>query len=166
MYKHRFIIDADSLIKLTKISIINKICQSFHCSITKEVYAEVVTQGKERLHQDAFKIEKLVKNRSIKLNKTKPKKMEIRKTLDEGEKSIYLLYKSSKNTMLVSDDNTFLNFLKEEGEKFTTPTRLITLLKSLNIINSKQALVYLNKMKPYIKPETYLRVKDTLGGEK
>lgn len=166
MYKHKFIIDADSLIKLTKASIIKKMCKNFNCSITKEVYEEVVTQGKERLYQDAFKIEKLVQNKSIKLNKTKPKEMEVRKTLDEGEKSIYLLHKSSKNTMLVSDDNTFLNFLKEEEEKFTTPTRLITLLKSLNIIDSKQALVYLNKMKPYIKSKTYLMVKETLREEK
>jgi len=166
MYKHKFIIDTDSLIKLTKAGIIKEVCKNFGCVITREIYDEAVTQGKERLHQDAYKIEELTKKKLVKVSKKKLEDIEIRKNLGEGEKSIYSLYKNSKNTTIVSDDNIFINFLREEKEKFIIPATFITILKSMNRIDSKQASNHLNKMKPYIKPKVYSIIKNNLGGEK
>ena len=166
MYKQQFIIDTDSLIKLTKSSIIKEVCKYFTCFITEEVYNEAVVKGKEGLYQDAFEIEKLIKNNLIKVKKLDEKKITLSNNLGEGEKSTFMLYKKLKNLTIVSDDNTFINFLIEEDAEFIIPTDFITLLKKLNKINMKKAIIYLDNMKPYIKSKVYSRVKNNIGGIK
>lgn len=163
MYKQEFIVDTDSLIKLTKSNIIKEVCKYFNCLISEEVYNEAVIKGKEGLYQDAFEIEKLLENKLIKLRKCrKGKKTEFRNNLGEGEKSIFVLYQNSKNSTIVSDDNTFINFLKEKNADFIVPADFITLLKNLNKIDKVKALSYLENLKPYIKPTIYLKIKKRL----
>lgn len=74
MYKQEFIIDTDSLIKLTKSGIINEVCRNFKCIITEEVYDEAVTKGKIALHKDAFEIEELINKDLIKKGRKRKKK--------------------------------------------------------------------------------------------
>ena len=163
MYKQEFILDTDSLIKLTKADILKEVCKYFNCVITEEVYNEVITKGKEHLYQDAFEIENLFKNKLINLKKCKKEsKIEFRDNLGEGEKSIFIFNQNSKNSIIVSDDNTFINFLKEENIDFIIPADFIILLKKLNKINFKKALNYLENLKPYIKQKVYLSIKDEL----
>lgn len=163
MYKQEFIIDTDSLIKLTKSDIIKDVCEYFRCSISEEVYNEAVIRGKEGLHQDAFEIEKLLKNKLVKLKKCKKeRKIEFRDNLGEGEKSTFILYQRVKNSIIVSDDNTFINFLKKENADFIVPADFITLLKKLNKIDKVKSLSYLENLKPYIKPIVYLNIKKKL----
>jgi len=163
MYKQEFIVDTDSLIKLTKANIIKEVCKYFNCLISEEIYNEAVIKGKEGLYQDAFEIETLLRNKSIKLKKCKEeRKIGCRANLGEGEKSIFGLHKYSKNSTIVSDDNTFINFLKEENTDFIIPANFITLLKRLNKIDLKKALSYLENLKPYIKPEVYFKIKKKL----
>jgi len=163
MYKQEFIVDTDSLIKLTKSEIIKEVCKYFNCVISEEVYNEAVTQGKKGLHRDAFKIEKLLEDKSIKLKRCKKdEEIEFRGNLGEGERSIFILYQNSKNPTIVSDDNTFINFLKEENVNFIVPADFITLLKKLNKVDKLQALNYLENLKAHIKPEVYLKIKKKL----
>ena len=163
MYKQEFILDTDSLIKLTKARVIKDICKYFNCLITEEVYNEAIIKGKEHLYQDAFEIENLLKNKLIKLKKCKKEvKIEFRDNLGEGEKSTFISHKNSKNSIIVSDDNTFINFLKEENVDFIIPADFITLLKKLNKINLKKALDYLENLKPHIKQKVYLHIKKEL----
>lgn len=163
MYKQEFIVDTDSLIKLAKSNIIKEVCKYFNCLISEEVYNEAVTKGKEGLYQDAFEIEELLKNKLIKLKKCgKGKKIEFSNNLGEGEKSTFILYQNSKNSLIVSDDNTFINFLKKENVSFIIPADFIVLLKKLNKIGELKALNYLENLKPHIKPKVYLNIKKKL----
>lgn len=50
------------------------------------------------------------------------------------EKLIYKL-QDLKNSTIVSDDNTFINFLKKENVNFIIPADFITLLKKLDKID-------------------------------
>lgn len=165
MYKHQFIMDADALIKLAKASIIEEICKSFNCSITPEIYTETVTQGKEGLHQDAYKIDELTKRKLLKIHTRQSKELQINRDMGEGEKSIFRIYKSSKNMTIVTDDNMFIAFLREEKADWIIPASFISLLKSLGKLDAKQAMSHLNKMQPYIKPEVYVRIKNNIGGK-
>ena len=166
MYKQQFIVDTDSLIKLTKSGLIKDVCKHFKCVITEEVFNETIIEGKKRLYQDAFEIEKLIKNNSIKLKKIGKKEVELRSNIGKGEKSTFALYQKSKKSTIVSDDNTFINALSKEKANFIIPADFITLLKSLNKISSKKALFYLNNMETHIKPKVYLRIKNNIMEEK
>lgn len=163
MYKQEFIVDTDSLIKLTKSGIINKVCRHFRCTITEEVYDEAVTKGKDALHKDAFEIEKLVKEGLIKVKKKGAEEKFGEINLGQGEKSAFALYKKAKG-IIVTDDNTFINFLKSNKAEFIVPADFLPLIRDLKKINSAEALGYLENIKPYIKPNIYLNIKKTLEG--
>lgn len=161
MYKQEFIFDTDSLIKLTKSGIIKEVIKIFKCTLTEEVYDEAVTKGKYALHKDAFEIEELVNKKLIEIkNKGKDEKLEIA-NLGKGELSSFILHKSSR-AILVTDDNTFISYLKRGDIEFIVPADFLVLLRKLNKIDAPEALNYLNNLKPHIKPEVYLKIKKQL----
>ena len=161
MYKQEFIVDTDSLIKLTKSGIIKEVCKHFKCTITEEVYNEAVTKGKIALHKDAFEIEELINKNLIKIRGKKKEEILEIMNLGKGETSTFTLYKKVKGT-IVTDDNAFINFLKRENAEFMIPADFITLMKKLNKINSAKALDYLNNIKTYVKPKVYSNIKKML----
>jgi len=56
----RLVFDADGLIKLHRAGALSRVVRAFPCAIPRAVFAEVVTRGKARLHQDAQEIEALL----------------------------------------------------------------------------------------------------------
>ena len=163
MYKQEFIIDTDSLIKLAKSGIINEVCRNFKCTITEEVYDEAVTKGKIALHKDAFEIEELINKNLIKIRRKKEEETLETMNLGKGETSIFALYKKAKG-IIVTDDNTFINFLKNNKTEFMVPADFLVLMRNLKKINSAKALSHLENIKPYIKPKVYLSIKKGLEG--
>lgn len=161
MYKQEFIVDTDSLIKLTKSGIINEVCKHFKCTITEEVYDEAVTRGKSALHKDAFEIEKLIDKDLIKVKNAGKEEKPETVNLGKGELSLFRLHKKVK-WAIVTDDNAFINFLKTNKVEFIVPADFLTLMKKLNKMDSTKALNYLNSLKPHIKPKVYLNVKKVL----
>lgn len=157
MYK--LIFDSDGLIKLVKARIIHEVCEKFNCLVTSEVFKETVIEGKKRLYEDAFTIEKLIKQNKIKIKKSDKLKIE---NLGKGESSTLQLSKKI-NAMVVSDDSTFISYLRDNSVPFMTPTNLITRLYKLNYINKTKALDALEKIKPFIKKEIYDKTKNKLS---
>ena len=163
MYKQEFIIDTDSLIKLTKSGIIKEACRHFKFAITEEVYDEAVTKGKIALHKDAFEIEELINKNLIKIRGKKEEETLETMNLGKGETSTFALYKIAKG-VIVTDDNTFINFLKNNKTEFMVPADFLVLMRNLKKINSAEALSYLENIKPHIKPKVYLNIKKVLEG--
>lgn len=161
MYKQEFIIDTDSLIKLTKSGIINEVCRNFKCIITEEVYDEAVTKGKIALHKDAFEIEELINKDLIKKRKKKKEEKLETMNLGKGETSTFVLYKKAKG-IIVTDDNAFINFLKNNKTGFMVPADFLVPMRNLKKINSIKALIHLENIKPYIKLKVYLNIKKVL----
>lgn len=163
MYKQEFIIDTDSLIKLTKSGIIKEACRHFKFVITEEVYDEAVTKGKIALHKDAFEIEELIDKNLIKIRGKKEEETLETVNLGKGETSTFALYKKAKG-IIVTDDNTFINFLKNNKTEFMVPADFLVLMRNLKKINSTKALSHLENIKPYIKTKVYLSIKKILEG--
>ncbi len=69
----KILLDADASIKLSKISIIEKLANTFKIILTKEVYEEQVTIGLERGQPDAERIYQLVKSNKIEIKEVKAK---------------------------------------------------------------------------------------------
>lgn len=156
MYK--FILDSDALIKLTKAGLLEDVCRYYNCIITTEVKNETVDEGKRRLHNDALKIEYLINKKSLKIKDPK-KSRKTKESLGKGEMSTASLYFEGKNRIIVTDDSAFIKYLEENDIKFSIPADLILLMKVANKIDRKTALMYLEKMKDFIKEEVYSDVK-------
>ena len=152
----------------------------FKFAITEEVYDEAVTKGKIALHKDAFEIEELINKNLIKIMGKKEEETLETMNLGKGETSTFALYKKAKG-MIVTDDNTFINFLKSNIMKnnifqdtknlrffreteFMVPADFLVLMRNLKKINSAKALSYLGNIKPHIKPKVYLSIKRILEG--
>lgn len=160
---YNFILDSDALIKLTYSEAIIDICKNYNCFITTKIKEETIEEGKKRFYQDALIIEKLVENKLLKV--IDEKKLEIKEqNLGKGEISVLDLYHSKRNSIIITDDIAFIKYLENKNLLYLIPTALILLLKKQKIIDSKQAINYLEKLKPFIKEEIYKDIKEELKG--
>lgn len=81
--------------------------------------------------------------------------------LGKGETSTFVLYKKAKG-IIVTDDNAFINFLKNNKTGFMVPADFLVPMRNLKKINSIKALIHLENIKPYIKLKVYLNIKKVL----
>lgn len=160
MYK--IVFDSDGLIKLVKAGIFDSI--KLKCIISQQVYREAVVEGKKQLYQDAFEIEKFIKNKKITV---------IKITIDEtipglgkGELSTLLLFKKLKAHAIISDDRKFLKLLDERQIAYIVPTEAIVGLASNKHLEKEKAIQALNKIKNLVRKENYESAVNALGGEK
>lgn len=138
MYKPCFLCDSDALIKLMKATMLKTFAEHFDCIITREIEKEVVTAGKRSLHSDAEEIENLIEKKIITIREVHAIKMD--PTFDrfgKGEISLYVLQKTKKDAIIISDDKTFVNRIREEHIPFITSLDCIRIAFELNIINKK-----------------------------
>lgn len=164
-----FVLDSDGLIKLIKANIIEVLLKNFSCFISKEVYKEVVIEGKKRLYEDAFTIESLVKKGMLKVKEVKEDKKAFKILKDvfelgKGEKSTLYLFFNLKADAIISDDNAFLNILKANSIPFIIPSDIISRLVELKIIDKESGIKALNAIEYYIRRENYLMAKKVIEG--
>lgn len=162
----KIVFDSDGLIKLVKAKCYGKLLKHFTCLISKEVYEETVLRGMERLHDDAFLIEELVKKKMLQVQKVrtnkKAKSILENCNLGKGETSTLYLFFNVEAKTIISDDRVFLNLLLQNNIPFITPTDLIVRLYELKIINKKDAISALSKIKPYVNKNSYNNAKTNM----
>jgi len=164
-----FVLDSDGLIKLVKASIIEALLKDFSCFISKEVYEEVVMEGKKRLYEDSFAIESLVGKKMLKVKEIKKDKKasKILKDIFElgkGERSTLYLFFNLKADAIISDDNAFLKVLKANKIPFIIPSDIISRLVELKLINKELGIKALNAIEHYIRRENYSMAKKVVEG--
>lgn len=166
MYKQCFLCDSDALIKLMKATLLKTFAENFECLITKEIEREVVTDGKKSLYSDAEEIEKLIAEKIIKVKEVQGRKNNPQfDKLGEGEISLYALQKTKKDTIIISDDRTFVNKIREEQIAFITSLDCIKLTFELKIIDKRTALQKLENIKPYCNEMHYQKIRKEIGGD-
>lgn len=164
MYKQCFLCDSDALIKLMKATILKTFAEHFNCIITKEIEDEVVTAGKRSLHSDADEIETLIEKKMITVREIHAPKIEQAfDRLGKGERSLYALQKTKKDVIIISDDKTFVNKIREEHIPFITSLDCIRIAFELHTINKETALQKLENLKPYCNETQYQKIKKQLG---
>ena len=162
MYK--LLLDSDALIKILKAEFLDITVQNFDVITTKEVYDEVVTEGKKGFYQDADKIEKFVKDGKIGIIKTGYKKRKKPKqSFGAGETSVFQAYR--KNSLIVTDDLSFTSYIRKEGMASISSAHLLFILFKKNKLSKSEAYYCLERLKPFIRKEVYEIIKNDLGGK-
>ncbi|MDP2755503.1 MAG: hypothetical protein Q8P40_14090 [Nitrospirota bacterium] len=162
----KLVFDSDGLIKLFKSGCLQIIFQNFACSISREVHEETVIKGMERLYDDAFEIEGLIKKDKLTVevvrNNKQAQNILKHSSAGKGEAASLHLFFNLDATAIISDDRVFLNLLHKNNVPFITPTDLIVRLYVLKLISKKEALDVLNKIKPYASKDSYANAKANL----
>lgn len=162
MYK--VLVDSDSLIKLAKIDLLKYITKVLCVEITEDIYGETVVEGRKRFYQDADNIQEFVDAKKIMIVKKKHKnKVEIKENFGIGELSIIRC--KEKKHIIVTDDIRFTRYLQSNKIMPISSANLIVVLKEKLILTKQQAIEYLERLKPYIRSEVYINVKNDIGGE-
>lgn len=158
----KFVLDADGIIKLAKADVLGLLAAISKCMLPVPVYEEVL-KGKEKLYEDAFVIEELVKTGKIKLIPVKI--IEQRLDLGKGEMSALAGIKKYNADAVISDDRKFLALLDEQGIPYLRPSDVIILLLKKKQLLREGADLALIKLKPFIREEDYNEVRNQIGGK-
>lgn len=159
MYK--LILDSDALIKLTHADILAILCKQYTCIITPEVKRETVDAGKERLYQDAEKIEDMINKNMLQIQQPH-QEISVSRNLGRGELSVLQLSKEIKNTLVVTDDKTFIRELQQQQIPFLIPIDIIALLVHQKKIQKLEALNALENIRPFIDEKEYVYLKNLM----
>ena len=155
-----FVLDTDGLIKLTKSGIIEELAKHRKCLITQEVFNEAVKEGKERLYEDAYVIEDMINRKLILVEKINFEEIE---GLGNGEASSLAIYKKKRCSAIITDDRKFLSLLEEQNIPFIMPVDAIVGLLKRRKTTRKAASDALEKMKPFIREDLYIKAKNEIG---
>ena len=142
--------DASSLILLAKSGVLKDFIQEKKIMIPQRVYEEIIA-GKEKFREDAFLIEKLVKENKIEVVKPNEKiKEQVRKLfgLSGGEQEAISLA-LEKRLSIITDDKKCLNAAKAIGIDFITSLDVIVALYKKRVINKEKALECVDRLEEY-----------------
>ncbi|MBI4146723.1 hypothetical protein HY489_05295 [Candidatus Woesearchaeota archaeon] len=155
-----FVFDADGLIKLARSGVLSAIIAFAKCAIPEQVYQEVM-KGKEKMYEDAFVIERLIEEKSIKVVKIASSDAG---GLGQGERSVLALAKKSRFDAVISDDQKFLKVLESEGISYVIPTDMIAVMAMKRRLTKAQAHEALDAIRPFVRESNYLAAKEMIGG--
>jgi len=159
------VLDSDALIKLTKAGCLGKILGTIDCFISNEVYEETVIDGMKRFYEDAFQIDRLVREGKLKIEETRNNEMAQNilegSKLGKGENSTLHLFFNMNASAIISDDKAFLNILHQNNIPFIIPTDLIVRLYELKILTMAEFMKALDTIKPYVSKHNYDRAKNS-----
>lgn len=144
------IVDASSLILLSKANILETFVSRNDIVIPKIVYNEVA-KGKEKGRRDSLLIEKLVQENRLKIktpSKSIKNKIEKLFNLKRGELEVISLAYNTKNTIL-TDDKKCLNVAKALGIDFIISLDVIIALFKKKTITKERALECINDLEEY-----------------
>ncbi len=155
----RLLLDADGLIKLHRAEVLDRMVKAFRCTVPEAVYHEVVTKGKERLHQDAEEIEYIL-GEGVEVVRTEQAQGET--GLGAGEMAVLTLAAQDQDAIIVSDDRRFLALLTARGLRFLTPADLLVVLARQGILAKGEAKKALERLRPMIRAAAFWEAREDL----
>lgn len=155
----KVIMDADSLIKLTKAKAKEIVLKNIKAYIPPMIFEETVEISKEEGYADAFLIERNLKNGLLEVGKIEEneevEEMISRLGIKGGESDVIRLYRSGGFNVISSDDGKFLGILDALDVPYMTPSSLIIYLFRRKVLLREDAITYINNLKEMISDEEY-----------
>ena len=170
---YRVVLDADGLIKLGKAEVLAPFFGGCEALIPEAVYEEAVIIGKLELYEDAFELEKVLKESRIRTfgARTNPRAGNLLAgvtALGNGERAALHLYHAEEASAILSDDRVLLRFLDENSIPYLTPANVIVRLVEVRRLSPEEGLSALDKSSKLIRRSTYEKAMqdlETLRGD-
>lgn len=165
-----FVVDSDTLIKITNAGAKEAVASVVDLVIPPEVERETVHEGKKGEFPDALRIEKNIQENVLNVSET-PSKEEIEEIIETlrltgGEADVFRLFKAEKCKAIISDDQKFLDLMEDLEVPYITSSALLIYAWKVGGIKKKDCLKFLKKIKPMISEEEYhLSLHELEGGD-
>jgi predicted nucleic acid-binding protein len=156
----KFVFDADALIKLVRAGIFERLAHEN--IISAQVYEEAVVEGKRKLYEDAFHIEKLIEKKRVRVEQTSA--VESIPGLGKGERSALALFTKLNADAIITDDRRFISHLEEKGIPMIIPTEIIVALGVKRVLTKEEAKEALERIRPFVTKENHQRAIEAIGG--
>ena len=107
--------------------------ESHEVLVSEAVYEEAVVRGKQELYEDAFELERLLRDEEVpiirlSLEPQADRLLEGVTSLGAGERNALHLHFAEKADAILSDDRVFLNFLDRNSIPFVAPVNVVVAL--------------------------------------
>lgn len=161
--------DTDALIKLTKASAKEAVCDGFTVVIAPAVRRESVDQGKAGGFPDAVRIEENLEKRLLTVTRSRRSVRSERilreLSLSGGEADTLRLYRAGGADLVVSDDGRFLNILEGLGVPFATPGALLAALVKARKLSAREGMAFLDALVGMVSEAEYLETRRVMEEE-
>ncbi len=165
----KIVADADGLIKLGKSGALATLLSVAEVLVPEAVYQESVVTGKREMYDDAFKLERELREGGAKViqvveNEQAERLLEDAPALGPGERAALRLTYESEADAILTDDRAFLGFLAGAGIRALVPAAAIVLLVERGAVSVEGAVEALRRIEGSIRSEVYEAAMEDLTG--
>ena len=158
------ILDADALIKLNRVGALNLVASSSECIIPVAVYQEAVVDARVAGYLDSDAID-LVVQRHIHVEPTSDLEMvDVPSHFGVGEKHVLALaMRDPQESVVVSDDQVFVNLVRQLEVRFISPIELFPMLLREGAIPLSRARQFIRRFRTHTSERNYIAALSSLS---
>lgn len=158
------ILDADSLIKLNRVGALELVAISCNCVIPDAVYQEAVVNARAAGYLDSEAIDQIVGLYVRIESAVETGQQDIPRQFGAGEKQVLsLAMRNPQFSVVVSDDQAFVNLLRQLEIRFISPIELFPVLLRWGAISITQAREFLGLFRPHTTERNYAAAVSSLN---
>ena len=165
----KVVADADGLIKLDKSGALEALLSVAEVLVPEAVYEEAVVAGKREMYEDAFELERVLREGGAKVveaeeNERAESVLEGAPALGPGERAALRVSYGSRADAVLTDDRVFLGVLAGAGVKALVPAAAIVLLAGRGGLSVEEAEAALGRIEGSVRREVYEAAMEELAG--
>jgi predicted nucleic acid-binding protein len=156
----RIVADADGLIKLGKSGALGALLSRAEVLVPEAVYKEAVVVGKKEMHEDAFELERVLREGGARIvsgidDERAARILEGASSLGAGERAaLHAAFAAGADTVL-TDDRAFLGVLTRAGVAALVPAAAMLSLAEAGAMSLEEAVAALGKIEGSVRREVY-----------
>jgi predicted nucleic acid-binding protein len=165
----KIVADADGLIKLGKSGALAALLSVAEVLVAEAVYEESVVTGKREMYDDAFELERELREGGAKViqaveNEQAERLLAGAPSLGPGERAALRVAYESGAAAILTDDRVFLGFLAGAGMRVVVPAAAIVMLAGRGALSVEGAMEALGRIEGSIRSEVYEAAMEDLAG--
>jgi len=165
----RIVADADGLIKLGKAGALAALLSVAELLFPEAVYAEAVISGKREMYEDAFELERVLREGGERIvgaekNERAERVLEDAPALGPGERAALRVALAREADAVLTDDRAFLGVLAGAGVRALVPSAAIVLLAGREVVSVEEAVEALESIEGSVRREVYEAAMEELVG--
>jgi len=163
--------DADGLIKLGKSGVLPLLLSATEILVPAAVYEEAVRAGKKEMHEDAFELERTLRDGGAEVVSDAEggggeveELLKDASSLGAGERGAFRILHARGADAVLTDDRAFVNLLRRTQTRVLLPAAAIVLLARSGRIAAEDAIAALGRIEHLVRRDVYEEARQELKG--
>lgn len=163
--------DADGLIKLGKSGALPQLLSATEILVPEAVYEEAVVVGKKEMHEDAFELERTLREGGAEVvsdvetgTGEAEELLRDAPSLGAGERAALRIFHDKGADAVLTDDRAFVNLLRRTKATILLPAAAIVLLAKSGRMGAEDAVAALERIERLVRRSVYEEAQQELNG--